>query len=355
MNDYYRNSPDQKKPRQRSFLGCLVLGCLSAFVIFILFCVVITYLLFRAHPSVQEEKYFNQETCGFFRFQLEAMRNKASRQLLKNVIQNMQPPSEQTEIQDVDLEGLWTALDMLLYKRHYLYFYKTEKESLDFLIIIDVKRFSWFFSALLEDPDATQIQKITPPKGVKAKCILLKKAKNPIYIGVTSRAVFITNSESRLKHSLLLLYSRIPPSQLSSEAEQLLPSDNPDEMINGFLFWDKQYTERFYNNTVEKYPEWQEGLYPLYDLLSQENIKGIRARIALSTSDVLNIKVGMQCSDQNRASALSQKLSPVFSALLTDTRGVEIRCLHENTMVTIDILIHGVEQWMMQKMQKLQE
>jgi hypothetical protein len=347
--DYYQKQ-NQKKPKSRKFVGCLI-GCLIAFGLLLLFLIVIAYLLFRAHPPVSEEQFFTPEIIGFARFQLDALQKEPARQLFRKILKNLNPPSQGKKGSDVDPEGLWNALDILFQKRHFFYLYQTREEDKDYLCVVNIKRLSWIFSAIIKDVKNAEIEKIPSPAKVKATCFRLKKADEPVFIAISSSVVLISNSESRLHNSLLLLRSEKPSRDLSPLAQSLLPQDNPLDMINGFLVWSGEWTISLYKNILEEYPESKDLLDPLYQIIAGIPVQGVQSSLSLSTTDVLELKASLQCPTPSEASLYAERLAQGFSSLEIP-RDVHFSFQPEGRAIHVTILIPGVEGWLEKNLRK---
>ncbi len=351
MVDYYNQKQNPEKPKSKKFFGCLI-GCLIAFGLLLLFLVVIAYLLFRAHPPVPEKQFFTPELIGFARFQLDALQKEPARDLFRKVLINLNPPPQGgKKTSEPDLERVWNALDVLLHKRHFFYLYETPEEDKEYLFVVNIKRLSWIFSSILKDVKNAEMEKIPAPPNVKATCLRLKKADEPVFIAITSGMVLISNSESRLFNSLLLLQSAKPSGDLSPMAISLLPDDNPIHMINGFVLWQGEWTTPLYNKLLKEYPDSRDILDPLYQIFSGLPLQGVQAGMSLSTTDVLEIRASLPFAAESEASLYSEKLTQGLSSLEIP-KDLQIRFQPEGKAVRFTMLIPGVEDWLEKALKK---
>jgi len=348
--DYYNQKQNPEKPKSRKLVGCLI-GCLIAFGLLLLFLIVVAYLLFRAHPPVSEEQFFTPELIGFARFQLDALQKEPARQLFHKVLKNLNPPSQGKEPSDTNPESVWNALEILFHKRHFVYLYQTEVEDKDYLIVVNIKRLSWIFSAIFKDVKNADIEKIPSPPKVKATCFRLKTTNAPLFIAISSGVVLISNSESRLQSSLLLLRSEKPSRELSPLAQSLLPQDNPLDMINGFILWRGEWTISLYKKILEEYPKSQERLDPLYQILAGIPVQGIKIGMSLSTTDVLDLKTSLQFPTPSEASLYAERLNQCIPSLEIP-KDVNISVQPEGSAIHITLLIPGVEDWLEKSLRK---
>jgi hypothetical protein len=345
--DYYQKEP-APKPKSRKWLGCLI-GCLIVFGFFLLFCIFLAWLLFRAHPALPEDKFFSPEVTGFARFQIDAMQQGPAMDLLKNLIQETAPPSQdQKEVGEMDPKSLWAAFNLILQKRHYLYFYDGKDQKLEYLLVIDLKRFHWILNSFFKDTEAGSIDEIPLPKGAKGHIYRLKTKKEPKYVAVTTTAFFISNSEERITNAVTLVRSKNPPGELNPSVKTLLPPDNIDDMVNGALLWRGQFTDEVYNWTLEKNKEIEEIINPIYQVLSEEPIDGIQLKCGLSSTDVFKINIGIRCQDEARASFLADSLTKALN-MEEIPESMEKSCNSSGNMIQIEILIPGVENWLKDK------
>jgi hypothetical protein len=344
--DYYQKEPSNK-PKSRKWLGCLI-GCLIVFGFFLLFCIFIAWLLFRAYPSIPEEKFFSPEVTGFARFQIDAMQRGPARDLLQNLISQTTPPSQDREIRKMDPEGLWTAFDLILHKRHYLYLYNGQDRKLEYLLVIDLKRFHWLLNSFFKGANKDEVQEISLPKGAKGRCYRLKGVKGDKYIAITNTAFFISDSEDRIKNAVILVRSKNTPQELAPSVKNLLPSDNPDDMVNGFLLWREDFTDAVYTWTLDKNKELETIITPIYQVLSEEKVDGVQMKCGLSSTDVLKVSIGIRCTDEAKASQLAENLTMALNKEEIP-QSLEKSCVSTGNMVQIEILVPGVESWLKDK------
>jgi hypothetical protein len=348
--DYYYQKQNTAKPKSRKLLGCLI-GCLIAFGLLLLFLIIIAYLLFRSHPPVSEEQFFTPDLIGFARFQLDALQKEPARQLFHKVLKNLNPPQKGKQSSEPDLEGVWNALDVLLHKRHFFYLYETPEEDKDYLVVVNIKRLSWIFSSILKDVKNAEMERIPSPPNVKATCLRLKKTDGPVFIAISSNVVLISNSESRLSHSLILLHSEKPSGNLSPMAKSLLPDDNPINMISGFILWRGTFAAYLYNNLLEEYPKSRDILDPLYQILSGMPVQGVQSSMNLSTTDVLEINASFHFSTESEASLYAENLTKGISSLEIP-KDLHISFLPEGKKAHVSILVPGVERWLEKTLKK---
>ncbi|MBN1900199.1 hypothetical protein JW926_02585 [Candidatus Sumerlaeota bacterium] len=341
--DYFHKEPSEK-PKSRKWLGCLI-GCLVVFAFFILFFIFLAWLLFRARPPVPEDRFFSPEVSGFARFQVDALQQEPAKELLINLIKESSSPSENQQDQEINPEGLWAAFDLILHKRHYVYFYQGEDENLEFLLVIGLKRFHWIVRSFLKGSKAEGFQELTLPKGEKGRLFKLENDKGDKFVAITNVAFFASNSEDRIRNALILVRSKTPSQNLDPSVENLLPPDNPDDMFNGALLWKGEFTDDIYNRVIEKNKELEKLIDPIYQILSEETIDGAQVRCGLSSPDLLKITLQIRCLDESRASFLAKSLTKALSHEEIP-ESIEKTCSSSGNMVQIELLIPGVETWL---------
>jgi len=352
-----------EKPRSRRWMGCLV-GCLIALGAFILFVLIIGYLMFRAHPPLAEETFFTAEVSGFARIQLDALRSQPMRELMRNVVKETDKTGAPSGEKETDPEAVLSSLGFLLHERHFLYIYAGMGESGDYLFLANIKRFSWVIPLMLGGDKNKAVKEIPPPPGVRAHCYVMKfperktekeKKAEPIYLAVVPRAIFISNSEERLKDALLLTYppqaDTTPPHGLSSLGNYLLPPSATDDMVSGFGLWQKQWNENILKKFQETYPKSGDVTAVLGDVLSKSHFQGVKFRCRLISSDVLQIDLKILCSSEDEAAMVADILKNNVKSLIT-TAEWEVQFVANGKMLNIDIQRRGIEKWVMGKVKK---
>lgn len=282
-----------EKPRSRRWMGCLV-GCLIALGAVILFVLIIAYLMFRTHPPLAEETFFTAEVSGFARVQLDALRSQPMRELMRNVMKETDTTGAPSGEKEPDPEAVLSSLGFLLHERHFLYIYAGMGESGDYLFLANIKRFSWVIPLMLGGDKNKAVKEIPPPPGVRAHCYIMKfperktekeKKAEPIYLAVVPRAIFISNSEERLKDALLFTHppqaDKTPPHGLSTLGNYLLPPSATDDMVSGFGLWQKRWNENILKKFQETYPKSGDITAVLGNVLSRSHFQGVRFRCRL--------------------------------------------------------------------------
>ena len=347
--------PVEEKPKRSKWTGCLV-GCLAVFGAVILFILILAYILFRVHPSLKEETFFTPEVTGFARVQMEALRNPQMRELFQNVLKETQPPSERGKTAQGNLDSFFSGLNMFLHERHFVYLYQGEGETPDYLAVINIKRCSWIITSMLSGEGNKAIEKIPPPRGVRAHCFLLKQPKEGgkelqklAYIATTPQGLFISNTESRLISGLSCLGSNKPAGGLSPLAQSLLPPDNSSDMINGFCFWQDNWNTQITENLQKEYPQSKEMIQSLDALLAQTRLEGVKFEVQMASSDVLRIVWEVLCADEKEASLIEEALQKQIKPQIeTADRGVNFSV--NGKIIKVDVQISGVQKWLLQKM-----
>jgi hypothetical protein len=177
----------------------------------------------------------------------------------------------------------------------------------------------------------------------------------PIYLAVVPRAIFISNSEERLKDALLLLIppkaDTTPPHGLSPLGNFLLPPSATDDMVSGFGLWQKRWNENILKKFQETYPKSGDVTAVLGDVLSRSHFQGIRFRCRLISSDVLQIDLRVLCSSEDEAAMVADILKNNVKPLIT-TAEWEVQFVANGKMLNIDIRRMGIEKWVIGKVKK---
>ncbi|MCX6999437.1 MAG: hypothetical protein NT106_03950 [Candidatus Sumerlaeota bacterium] len=374
-----------EKPRSRRWMGCLV-GCLIALGAVILFVLIIVYLMFRTHPPLAEETFFTAEVSGFARIQLDALRSQPMRELMRNVVKETDKTGAPSGEKETDPEAVLSSLGFLLHERHFLYIYAGMGESRlramdsatgrgNYLFVANIKRFSWVIPLMLGGDKNRAVKEIPPPPGVRAHCYVMKfperkteKEKSltrhifsdgaraePIYLAVVPRAIFISNSEERLKDALLFTHppqaDTTSPHGLSPLGNYLLPPSATDDMVSGFGLWQKQWNENILKKFQETYPKSGDVTAVLGDVLSRSHFQGVRFRCRLISSDVLQIDLKILCSSEDEAAMVADSLKNNLKPLIS-TAEWEVQFVANGKMLNIDIQRRGIEKWVIGKVKK---
>ena len=377
-------------------MGCLV-GCLIALGAGILFVLIIVYLMFRTHPPLAEETFFTAEVSGFARIQMDALRSQPMRELMRNVVKEADKTGAPSVEKETDPEAVLSSLGFLLHERHFLYIYAGMGESrsrsvasaterCDYLFLANIKRFSWVIPLMLGGDKNRAVKEIPPPPGVRAHCYVMKfperkteKEKSltrptpperlrrldhsfsdvaraePIYLAVVPRAIFISNSEERLKDALLFTHppqaDTTPPHGLSPLGNFLLPPSETDDMVSGFGLWQKRWNENILKKFQETYPKSGDITAVLGDVLSRSHFQGVRFRCRLISSDVLQIALKILCSSEDEAAMVADILKNNLKPLIS-TAEWEVQFVANGKMLNIDIQRRGIEKWVIGKVKK---
>ncbi len=327
---------DETKPRKR--FGCIFGGFLAIGVL-LLFLLIFSLITFRSRPLLDAGTFFTPDVIGFVRLRVDAkakfwqdLARKFARQTPRNEGNSPHP------------ERILSLFTLIFHPQHFLYLYPGEDGLPGFVVVINVKRLSGLISyAMKKSADHNpHLTKIPPPQGLSARCFLLNEKGHPRFIGITSRAIFISDSESRLREALWRPHSRKPPGGLCARAKDRLPPDSDEDTINGFLIGWEKWGGDILEEARDRYVQTGKTPQPFYQVLSGAAIRDISFRGTLANIDTLDLHLTIACNMERDAENLADILQKSFSQGKSG-EGINIAFTPTDKTLSVHILVYGLK------------
>jgi len=300
-------------PKSRKLPGCLI-ATLIALALILLNLLLFGYFLFRSQPPLDDTIFLSPDAIAFFRFQLTSMDSKAGQELLDNIL-NQSVNLEGN--QRIDPKDVPKTLKTILHTQHFLYLYKEPTGQDSFLIILDIKRFSWMISSLIDQytgesgsDHGIRVKAIPSPPGIRASCFFL--IHQGLFLATSSQAILLANSESRLHRGLNLLLSDQSPPALEDSIRGILPTSDQRDLFSGFILWEKDTADKIGLGLETINPEWGEKWDLVKPSLRETRPRSVVIRCRPLSGGELEARLVIHAQNPKEAKQLASLVGRVF-------------------------------------------
>jgi hypothetical protein len=318
MYSLAKSQNDKCKSRKRfRCLGGWTLLFASIFFITI----IVTFLLCRKIPPVEENIFYSQELCAFFRIHSDTLISPSSKPLVQQILNNLKKNSvKDKSIIDagngIDAGNVINILKLVLHRNHYLMYYRGWDDVDDFLLFIGIKRMSWIIKASI-DEDNLGLKRVPSDPGIDADIFYMKSRDIPLFFAISRNAVLVSNTKRRLFNGLRIIEKSLP-GHLSSFSRDLLPTDKDGDLLNGFSAWDKNWALNIGEMLYKKDSHYHEIATPFLDYLYKYPPQAFGFRIQLLSSQSMKMLMDIRCKGRNDASSMAAVFNKYIASQSSD-------------------------------------